>query len=784
MFPPSDAWAVFLPDGPPVDTPLWEAETRPWSSALAEHYIALANSAEGLLLDPFARHPEGVLAAVRAGRRVLAVNLDPTRLLSLRLSLSPPAPRLLDAALRALADSPKGNEPLSRHLSDLYRTSCPHCGKPVTADYFIWDGDAALPVEKLTRCSACNEERLSSVTPEDRLVLERLEPRGALYWQLMSRLVAGPQDALAERAAQLLSLYTPRNRYALAELALRAETLFDDADSLRALRGLLLSCLERCHSLFAPGAPERPTRPTRLRPPRRFIERNVWKALLDSYRVLRARAAANVSWTLSLRALLEAQAPVVLAQQATARSLARALPAGLVDLVLTEPPRADAAEYALAYLWAGWLFGREATTALRPLAMPRPSSDWGWYADALKGVLGSLREVLHPNGKVVLAFGAQDDAMLVAILQAAAQAGFRLYTAVAQPDASPTLHRLVLEIAPRAPKPTRLSPAERSELGREAALAALRITGQPMQGKTLARAILYAWGRQGAIAASPDGPSPPEHIAAQPTEPTRWWDAAAAVLVPDDNLALIGPAPEQADERRARLEATWWLTQPHQADSPLADRVESFIYDALCRQERWSEADLASALYATFPGLLTPPRDLIRAVLSSYALEESPGIRRLRPEDAPAARAAERNELQALLLSLGLRLGYAVQDVPATPGPWQPCRVLWLDENGPARAFVIQTAAALGPLLAPIDPSLALIPHHVLIPGGRAALVAHKLQRVPGWTGMMAARGWQFVKNRHLRRLAEMAELDRAGFAARLSLDPIVEQPETQLSFF
>lgn len=770
-----DSLAVFVPDGSPAEVPLWEEEAHPWSPTLVGHYLAIIDTACGLVLDPFARHPALVAAAVSAGHRVLTVNLDPTRLLATRLSLSPPEPRVVDAGFSTLADSRKGNESLARHLSNLYRTTCPHCGEQITADYFIWDSDAALPVEKWVRCPFCHEEGLSPATAEDRQTLEQVEPRGALYWQLIGRLIE-PQDALSERAAQLVALYTPRNRYALTELALRAEALIEDAVALRALRGLLLSCLERCHSLLPPGAPDRPTRPARLRLPRRFVERNVWKVLVESHRALRSRAPLvnSTSWTLSLRALLEADTPLVLSQQATARALARALPPGTVDLVLTEPPRPDSAEYALAFLWAGWLFGREATGPLRPLATPR-AADWGWYAEATGAVFSALRETLRPGGRVVLAFRARDEQMPAALLQACADAGLRLDAATAQPETVPIPYRLVFSVAARGPRGRPFSVSDRHEAGRRAALDALRRLGQPTKGNVLAWAVLWAWGQQGYIRVLPEG----AFISPSATQagPAHLLGAAAAILKPDEDLIAVGLA-------NSPLETAWWLANPTQAALPLADRVDSFVYNALCRAEHGSEESLASAVYAAFPGLLTPPLSLVRACLASYGLEEPGGLWRLRPEDAPAARVAEQDEIMALLLALGRRLGYEVRAIEPNDAHWRPYRVIWLDEGRPARGFAIQTSAAIGPFLSISGFAPASMARHVLIPGGRAALVAYKLQQVPGWAEMIAGGGWQFIKNRHLRRLASLADLDRSGFAARLGLDPIGEQPETQLPLF
>jgi hypothetical protein len=76
------------------------------------------------------------------------------------------------------------------------------------------------------------------------------------------------------------------------------------------------------------------------------------------------------------------------------------------------------------------------------------------------------------------------------------------------------------------------------------------------------------------------------------------------------------------------------------------------------------------------------------------------------------------------------------------------------------------------------------VPRYVVVPGGRSVLLAHKLQRCPEYTSRLAARGWMIVKQRHVRDLADMEDLDRAGWLARIGMDPIVERVEEQLALF
>jgi hypothetical protein len=70
------------------------------------------------------------------------------------------------------------------------------------------------------------------------------------------------------------------------------------------------------------------------------------------------------------------------------------------------------------------------------------------------------------------------------------------------------------------------------------------------------------------------------------------------------------------------------------------------------------------------------------------------------------------------------------------------------------------------------------------VPGGRAQLIALKLQRDPRLARAVEADKWQFIKFRHLRRLIAKEELDRHALKTVLGLDPIAEQEAVQIPLF
>jgi len=184
-------------------------------------------------------------------------------------------------------------------------------------------------------------------------------------------------------------------------------------------------------------------------------------------------------------------------------------------------------------------------------------------------------------------------------------------------------------------------------------------------------------------------------------------------------------------------------------------------------------SELQSPLCDQFPGLMTPSMALIRVVLDSYGIEED-GRWRLRPEDSPDSRRADLCAMRPLLESLGSRLGYAVISAEGRHHP-----LLWQEKGRTIYAFYVQASALAARILRqnPYPPERSFL----VLPGGRAGLLAYKLRRDPSLEQIMAS-GWRVLKFRHLRRLADMPSLTREKWKSVLTGDPI--EPPEQMRLF
>jgi hypothetical protein len=104
--------------------------------------------------------------------------------------------------------------------------------------------------------------------------------------------------------------------------------------------------------------------------------------------------------------------------------------------------------------------------------------------------------------------------------------------------------------------------------------------------------------------------------------------------------------------------------------------------------------------------------------------------------------------------------------------------ILWQDSSENVYAFYLLASSVAGRILRqnPYPPERSLL----VLPGGRAGLLAYKLDRDPALR--FVAERWRILKFRALRRLSEMTGLTRESFEKELSGDPI-ETPE-QMKLF
>ena len=183
----------------------------------------------------------------------------------------------------------------------------------------------------------------------------------------------------------------------------------------------------------------------------------------------------------------------------------------------------------------------------------------------------------------------------------------------------------------------------------------------------------------------------------------------------------------------------WGVTPSAQGES-LTDLIEIAVVTYLQKNPNAIFLDLEDDLYPRFPGLMTPSKGLIYAVLNSYA-EKSGANWKLRDEDVASARREEIKNIFALIERIGKRLNHqsSVNDKVLT----------WKDNSQTVKKFNVLASALLNRALEQADEQTIII-----IPGGRAALAAYKQERDPSLK--VRLKRHKLVKYRLLRSLLEV----------------------------
>lgn len=767
----------------PVDFFIPEAE-----AGMASHIIVACVDAYtdpgDLVVDPFCTSAAIVSEALRAGRRVIGVTFNPLDALRTRLALTPAPADRLDAAVTRLGDSPKHSTTMREHLQGLYRTTCPHCAGSALTDYALWEQGSPVPQQIRYRCAACEEVGTRDADEADVRDTPAVEPYGLHYWWVLDR-VAKAEDRGRKFAASLLELYTPRNLYALANLARKIDDLFAGSVVHDALRLALLQCLELGSKLNPPAHDDSsPREALRLRPPPRFVEHNVWLLFEEAIRQLARRPhhllvhlAPSISdvlaWPPGDEAGTSATSPRAYVGHMSIRQLMRQLPDASVRLIWTRPPRLGREHWALPYLWTGWLYGHEAAAPLWRLVRQR-SPDWPWYLQAMRSTLLMLKRALALDGHMTLI--GQSRALLYheAICLATAATDLYLDNVVCQPterdsDTAPDARAQVdyqgtwSSGAAAPPWPMPLEALE--EKVRQASIETAReVLSQRAEPSSFARLHCHIWealARQGLLqrVMSIDEPPTPQGVVQEQVQ------AALQSEVPHTFVRI----------KEGEEDSGWWLAEPPETD-PLSERVERTVCEILESVDQIGLADFLIALYARFPGTLTPDMEWTLACLESYAQQTESSMWVLRDADRQEQRAQERQENLVLLQGLGVRLGLE------SPGSSHGVDVQWVVGANDSIAFAVLDSVALSRLLtfAPPD-SVSRARMIAIVAEGRQDLIHLRLSRSVWLRRQLAERGWQFIKDTNLRDWAAQKTIALADLDSFVGMDLLAAEDRTQL---
>jgi len=567
--------------------------------------------------------------------------------------------------------------------------------------------------------------------------------------------VAGINDPEREHAEEALNVYPPRAVYGLFTLINKLDALGLPPERRRLLNALLLSACDQGNTLWP--HPTGRERPRQLVIPPRYRENNVWLAI---EKAIQHWAVPGPATPVTRWPQTAPESGGVCLFEGRLKDLAASLSQVSLQAVAAALPRPNQAFWTLSALWAGWLWGQEAAAPFKGV-LRRRRYDWAWHTTALTAAFDSLTPHLTPGTPVYGLIGEVEAGFFAAAVIAGDAAGLDLAGEAMRTEGG---QAQILWLSEEHSAEIDTSAGRQADLAQAAVSDYLRQRGEPAAYLPLSAAVFTRLAQAHTFRAERVQRAVQEAIEnTEPVEPSLAVIYTQTQAILRETLTYRGSflrygAGEALDSGQ------WWLRETHQPALSLADRVEMALVTILNQQPGYTEAEIDANLRRAFPGSFTPEIELVQVILESYG-EPFPADKdrwQLRREDTPAMRRAELNAVRSQIEALGRKLGYTTRG--ETP-------LIWLDmDQIPRLWFYPKASAVIGDILtaSPIPPERGLI----VLPGGRANLVAYKLRRDPRLAQASAA-GWRFLKYRHLRSLMEISMVSPEHFDAQVALDQL-----------
>jgi len=746
--------------------PLEEGVISAWLPPHASPFDAAEGRPGSWLLDPFGFSPRLVLEAARSGYRVLVTVNNPITRFLLEMFATPPSESEFKAALAELETAKKGDERLGTHLQSLYLTPCEKCGKEIQAQSFLWRKGEDIPYARIYECRECGDsgERLATQQDIDRA--KRIAATDGLHRSRSFERVAALNDDDRIYAEEAIEHYLPRPLYFLHTVINRLDGLNLTSERRRALNAMILLACDAGNTLW--GYPSERLRPKQLNIPNQFREHNLWIQLERGLSLWTETASGVVceAWPKKIP-----ENGGICIYEGRLKELAQEVKKEIpIAAVIGSVPRPNQAFWTLSALWAGWLWGREAVEPYK-LALRRRRYDWAWNATALHAAFSHLFDLL-PLGTAFFGLLAEPEpSFLTSALTAANAAGFDLQSLAMRTEYDP-----IQVLWKRGEHLKRETNAANMEDVQAAIYSHLLERGEPASYLHTHATGLIALTETHALMAKEQefdealrGTQTLIQNALSSNKRFVHYSTGESVDTGLWGLTDVTLSDAQSPYFRESNASVAALSQNDLPES-LSDRVEVAIVTFLQKNPNSIYLEIEDDLYPRFPGLLTPSKAMIYAVLGSYA-ERDGAAWKLRPEDVAASRRNELITITAMIEAVGKRLNYSAHKVEKN--------LVWEADGQIQYAFYILASALVGRAIleTPYSPEQTLI----VIPGGRAALAAYKAQRDPALASRL--KNYRVVKYRLLRTLVEVPVLTRETFEEQLASDPL-ERAKSQMIMF
>ncbi len=715
----------------------------PREEGVVSAWLSLQTLSGNWLLDPFGFSPRLVLEAARSGYRILVTANNPITRFLVEIFANPPPESEFIAALADLGAIKKGDERLENHLQSLYLTSCEKCNGQIQADVFLWKKGEDVPYGKIYKCEHCSDEGEKVANEEDKERAKKIAETDTLHRSRLFERVVSLKDEDRIYAEEAIEHYLPRPLYALSTIINRLDSLEISKERKRALTALVLLACDGGNTLWS--YPEERKRPKQLSTPNQFKENNIWK-MLESGVSLFAESGSPVVCEAYPTKIPESGG--ILIYEGRLKDLANQVKREIpIAAVIGSVPRPNQAFWTLSALWAGWLWGKDFVEPYK-IALRRRRYDWAWNATALFAMFNYLNDLLVDGVPMFGLLPEPEPSFLTSAMTAAWYAGFDLQSVALRTELDPVQ---IIWKSGQKPKPEKVN----QEKFKNALQIFLSERGEPAKYFYVHVAGLIALAENNALKQNED----------EFDEALRKTQHLFETVLKDKKVFFHYSTGENVDT------GLWHITKGRGnlvSTESLSDKIEKAIVNYLQKNPNVIFLEVEEDLYKQFTGLMTPSKGLIYAVLNSYASNDDKPRWKLRDEDIASVRREEVKNIFNALEEIGKRLNYdsSLDDKVLT----------WNEKKKPVRKFYVMASALVNKVLENIDEQTVLV-----IPGGRADLIAYKQMRDPSLKERL--KKIPLVKFRTLRSLLEVTVLTRETFEEQIASDPVEKSTKQMMMF-
>ncbi len=703
-----------------------------------EHY-----SSEGdVVLDPFSGSGVTAIEALKAKRKAIATDLDPTSTFITKMTIS----NVNLEEFQKSFDSLKKN--LKIKIDPLYETICPKCGVHVFAQAAIWNETELKAIRLSCKCS--KKTLWKKPSRYDFQKLKEIENTKISHWYPKNRLVWNTRINV-NKGEVVSDLFTKRNLISLS-------LIFDKINSIKdpkikeLMRFTFTSTLGQASKMVfvirtrgrakgeqVKSSPEVGSWATRgYWVPPEYFEINVWNCFEERFnKVLRGKTESNnelpnPSEAVDFEDLKKNKDYLI--KNLDVIELSSLIPDESVDYVFTDPPYGDSVPYLeLDYLWSSWLgfnpdFGSEIIISDSP---DRKEKNFDMYGKMLSTAFREIYRVLKKGKYLTVTFHNTDIQIYNLIISTVVLAGFDLEKIIYQPPARTSPKGL---LAPYG-----------SAVGdyyiryRKPEVERGVINNQEIDQERYERIVVDSI----------------KHIIAKRGEPTPYSIIVNNYSVIYERLkdnGLLFTAPQTVEQILKKelnkefilKDNKWWFKDPsvvpYIEQVPLNERLEIVALNVLNQKIKVTFDDVLREVFTLFTNALTPDIQGVREVLSELAVQTKDGKWMLKP--SIKQRLSEHDTIVETIAKIGELAGFTVYadipnyrvklSLPSIPQQnldrIQEIDVLWIKDGKIAYEFEVENSTGITEaIVRGSNIPYTTVKRYIVIPEERQAFFYQKI---------------------------------------------------------